>query len=350
MSINQPRWKEPEYTITQVNKAGVIYNSVNVTDEEKAQALKIIDNWRAAHAYPLHVFYMNLRQKTAHREDILVAERLKRLDSIINKLQRQEGMKLARMQDLGGCRMILPKLEEVYRYSNSLKESRIRHELKKEYDYIARPKISGYRSLHLVYRFKTDTKGKDIFNQYPMYIEVQFRTHLQHLWATAVETIGLFTNQALKAGQGEESIKRFFLVVSALFAIKEDCPVPPETVDNEGLLIEEIKAINKKEHILDMLRAIRAVIDHEGDNVPDKKGYYILRLDYNNRMLKKLFFKPSETEKANKTYELLEKKREKEEDIVLVRASSFTSVRAAYPNYFLDIGEFVTLVEEYINT
>ena len=50
MSINQPRWKEPEYTITQVNKAGVIYNSVDVTDEEKAQALKIIDNWRAAHA------------------------------------------------------------------------------------------------------------------------------------------------------------------------------------------------------------------------------------------------------------------------------------------------------------
>lgn len=99
--------------------------------KERAEALKIIDNWRSAHAYPLHVFYMNLREKAGSRDDILVAERPKRLKSIVGKLQRENGMQLYRMQDLGGCRMVLPTLNEVYEFSEKFQTSRIRHEQKK---------------------------------------------------------------------------------------------------------------------------------------------------------------------------------------------------------------------------
>ena len=152
---------------------------------------------------------MNLKRRAGAREDILLAQRLKRLDSIAAKLKRQRGMALSRMQDFGGCRMVLPTLEEVYSYSGRFKNSRIRHEHVKTDDYIQSPQKSGYRSLHLVYRFKTDTPDKAVFNQYPMLIEIQFRTHLQHIWATALETIGHFTNQALKAGQGQKEILRF---------------------------------------------------------------------------------------------------------------------------------------------
>ena len=169
--------------------------------------------------------------------------------------------------------MVLPTLQDVYAYSEQFQNSRIRHELKKVNDYIQAPKKSGYRSLHLVYRFKTDTPDKEIYNQYPMLIELQFRTHLQHIWATALETIGLFTNQALKAGQGDEEILRFFVVVSSLFALKEGCPVAPGTVADEKELISEMELLNDQHHILDMLRAIRVAIDHDSDTVPDKKGY-----------------------------------------------------------------------------
>ena len=200
MDISQPRWKKPEYTKRQINDAGNVMRSENVSEQEQKEALKIIDNWRSAHAYPLHVFYMNLRGKAGSRSDILVAERLKRLESIVGKLQRESGMQLCRMQDLGGCRMILPTLEEVYSFGEKFKKSRIRHKFKKENDYIKDPKKSGYRSLHLIYKFKTDTPEKDIYNQYPMLIELQFRKHLQHIWATALETFGFITNQALKAG------------------------------------------------------------------------------------------------------------------------------------------------------
>lgn len=200
MDIRQPRWKKPEYSKSKINQAGNVMRLGTASEEERKEALKIIDNWRSAHAYPLHVLYMNLRGKAGSRSDILVAERLKRLESIVGKLQRESGMQLSRMQDLGGCRVVLPTLDEVYSFSEKFQKSRIRHEFKNEKDYIKEPKKSGYRSLHLVYKFKTDTPEKDIYNQYSMLIELQFRTHLQHIWATALETIGLFTNQALKAG------------------------------------------------------------------------------------------------------------------------------------------------------
>lgn len=349
MSIDQPRWKLPEYSKRQINEAGDTIRSEDSTEQEKNAALVIVDNWRAAHAYPLHVFYMNLRRKAESTPRILVAERLKRLDSIVSKLQREKGMQLYRMQDIGGCRMILPSLEDVYTYSQDFQKSRIRHELKKVNDYIQNPKRSGYRSLHLIYRFKTDTPEKEIFNQYPMQIELQFRTHLQHIWATALETIGLFTNQALKAGQGNEEILRFFVVISSLFALKEGCPVCPGTVADEKELVSEIEQLNDEHHILDMLRAIRVVIEHDADRVPDKRGYYVLELNYETRMLRRWFYKPSELDKATGLYDHLEKHRgEKPLDIVLVRATSYATVKAAYPNYFLDIGEFIDLVEQYL--
>ncbi len=350
MDINQPRWKEPEYTKKQINDAGSIMRDGTVSEKNRQEALRIIDNWRSAHAYPLHVFYMNLRGKAGSRSDILVAERLKRLDSIVGKLQRESGMQLYRMQDLGGCRMVLPTLEEVYSFSEKFRNSRIRHEFKKEHDYIKEPKKSGYRSLHLVYKFRTDTTDKEIYNQYPMLIELQFRTHLQHIWATALETIGFFTNQALKAGQGNEDILRFFVVVSSLFAIKEGCPVVPGTVNDEKELISEIEIINGRHHVLDMLKAIRMVIDHDADKSRDKRGYYILQLNYETHFLKQWFFKPSELEKANMLYDYLEEKRgDAPLDIVLVRASSYATVKEAYPNYFMDIGEFVEIISKYLS-
>ena len=355
MGIQQPRWKVPEFTKRQINDAGTTIRTFPSESHEYKGALQIIDNWRSAHAYPMHVFYMNMRRKAGSREDILVAERLKRMESIVGKLKRENGMQLYRMQDLGGCRMVLPTLDEVYAVSEQIKNSRIRHELKKVNDYIRGegpgqgPKSSGYRSLHMVYRFHTDTPDKEIYNQYPMLVELQLRTHLQHIWATALETIGLFTNQALKAGQGNEEILRFFVVISSLFAIREGCPVVPGTINDERELVSEIEQLNDQYHVLDMLRAIRVTIDHDVDRIPDKKGYYILQLNYTTHLLKRYFFKPSELERANAYYDYLEQhKGDQLLDIVLVRAASYETVKAAYPNYFLDIGEFIRIVEDYL--
>ena len=50
---------------------------------------------------------------------------------------------------------------------------------------------------------------------------------MQHVWATAVETMGTFLGQALKSRQGDQEWIDFFAIVSSVFAYKEERPLVP---------------------------------------------------------------------------------------------------------------------------
>src|SRR5260370_19779222 len=122
--------------------------------------VRIIDHWRACHAYPLNAFQINLRRmarKFDHASP-LVAQRTKRLVSIGFKLMRNSNMKLTQMQDIGGCRAVLGSVRAVRQLDQFIrKESRMHHEFGTCDDYITHPKDSGYRGIHLVYRFRSAT-------------------------------------------------------------------------------------------------------------------------------------------------------------------------------------------------
>ena len=346
MSIKQPRWKTVEYSRNQIIKAGKAIKTED--DNNEKEEIAIIDNWRAAHAFPLHILYTHLRRIAADtNKDIVVAERLKRLDSIIYKLKREPTMSLWTMQDLGGCRFIVPSVNDVYIYSDKYESSRKRHVLRKKYDYIKSPKLSGYRSLHMVYEYHSDSIR--MYNK-NMLIEIQFRTHLQHLWATAVETMDLFSRESIKSGQGTDDVKRFFVLISSLFAIRENQPIVPGTINDLDELVSEIEPINAKHNYLDFLRAITVAVDNQEQNFKtNRSGYYILILNYNTRRLSIRYFKVSAVEEANNIYSSIERNRaESKIDAVLVRVKSFQSLKSAYPNYFSDIGEFIDIVKEYL--
>lgn len=344
-TINQQKWKKVEYSKKQIIKAGETIVKQTIDPKERLKAIQIIDNWRAAHAYPMHVMYMHLRQM-AGSKNIIVAERLKRLDSIIAKLQRENEMSLWRVQDLGGCRFIVPNLIDVYTYSQKYEKSRKRHILQKENDYIKNPKLSGYRSLHLVYKYHSD--HTETYNR-NILIEIQYRTHLQHLWATAVETVGLFTKQAIKSGEGNPDVKQFFVLVSSLFALKENCPVVPGTSTDVKELVKEIKRIDKNHYIIDRLKAIKTSMRVLPLQMNRKAEYFLLILNYNTRKLRILFFTPNQIEEANDYYSRIEEKRDVTHiDAVLVRVSSFNALKIAYPNYFSDISEFLEIVSSYV--
>lgn len=283
---------------------------------------------------------------TSQDPDIVVAERLKRLDSIIGKLKREPTMNLWTMQDLGGCRVIVPRLSQVFEIADKFRSSSIRHKYKDENDYILQPRASGYRSYHLVYQYHSDKK--ETYNR-NMLIEIQFRSKLQHLWATAVETMGLFTKQALKAGQGEDDIKRFFVLVSSPFALEEGTAVAPNTSENVDVLVDELKLLNSKNHYIEILRAVRVAVDHVDISKNQKNGYYILILNFTTHRLRLQFFRPSQIEEAMEVYNKIESTRaESKIDAVLVSVSSFGALKIAYPNYFSDIGDFVKKIENYL--
>ena len=345
MTISRPRWKKVEFSRNEIIKAGKTIRNV-CSKEEEEHALEVIDNWRAAHAFPLQVIYMHLKRMAPSDGSVLVAQRLKRLDSIVAKLKREPTMSLWTIQDLGGCRIIVPSVNDVYDYYSKYKDSRIRHKFLKEYDYIQNPKESGYRSLHVVYEYHSD-RNED-YNK-NMRIEIQFRTHLQHLWATAVETMGLFKNIAIKSGDGDTDINRFFALVSSLFAIEEHTPIVPNTSNDTGELIREIKELDKKHNYLNFLTSIRVVNKIEKDNYSSKNNQYcVLTLNYDSHQLIIRLFKASEFEFANHYYSEIEKQAQPNTDTVLVRVSSFSALKTAYPNYFTDIREFVDKVKYYI--
>lgn len=191
--IPKTEWARPIYSKKQINKAGQIIANSDSSQEDRNNALEIINNWRATHAYPLHVINAGLRRGNPNA---IVVQRLKRLESITGKIERFPEMQLYKMQDLGGCRVIVDTIDQVYDAVSRYKNSRIRHILKREYDYIQNPKESGYRSYHMVYQFQSDKI--ETYNK-NMLIEIQFRTKLQHIWATAVEMMGIYTKTNLKS-------------------------------------------------------------------------------------------------------------------------------------------------------
>lgn len=329
------QWETPKYSKSQINKAGKIISDLSSTDEVRNNALTILNNWRAAHAYPLHVICNNLR---LNNPNAIVVQRLKRLESITGKIERFPDMSLYRMQDLGGCRVIVNTIEQVYEAVDKYKNSRIRHILKKENDYIKEPKTSGYRSYHMVYQFNSDKK--DTYNK-NMLIEIQFRTKLQHIWATAVEMMGIYTKSNLKSSHGDEDILRFFALVSSVIAIKENMPLCPNTHNNIKDLLEEILSLDKKHHIINNLSGMQIAVD-QTKNKDDK--YYLLILNYDKRKISIRNF--NSIEPATKSYGEIEKT--SNINVVLVSANSFDTVRKAYPNYFADISEFINMLREII--
>ena len=134
-----------------VTKAGDAIRSEGQTQED----LFVIEEWRAAHRGVLNTFQAILRSRTKGRK-ISVAQRHKRRNTIFNKLLRFPGMQLARMDDVAGCRLIFRNINELEEFRKDFHQARFKHKIRHEadkYNYIQKPKPTGYRGIHDVYEY-----------------------------------------------------------------------------------------------------------------------------------------------------------------------------------------------------
>ncbi len=350
--------KSKGYSKSKVDSAGEILSSRDpVPQKEKDFALEILDNWRAIHRYPLHIFTKRLKRVTEKiNKEVFIGQRLKRLPSIISKLQREYSdqagkMKLSRMQDIAGCRAILPNLETVQKvYKEEYLKGNIKHLLVNEKDYITFPKSDGYRSIHLVYRYNSDKSGKKEYNG--LLIEIQLRTKLQHLWATAIETVDLFTSQAIKSNEGQENWKSFFRLVSSAFALNEGTTPVQNTPKKKKDLFSEIKKKESELNIINVMsgwtKAVR-VFERKMKQRPDLK-YFLLELDVSGEKLNITGYTGDKENKALEEYARIEKlnQEKKESDVVLVGVDAAQDLKKAYPNYFADSGEFLNELKKIV--
>ena len=329
----------PKYSREEVNRSGKVLQNLYGFVDGLSNEIDVIDNWRAAHAYPLQIFYNTLRYRARkiHRTP-LVTQRTKRFVSILTKLDREPDMKLSQMQDIGGCRAVLPTLGHVRRLEKVYYTRPFEHEALNHKDYIEHPQKSGYRSLHLKYKYK-GAGEKSVYND--LKIEIQLRTELQHTWATAVETAGTFTKQALKSYQGDQNWLRFFSLMSSIFALREKCPVVPGTSDNQEELISEIRDLNECHQIARSLSGTTAALSHIRTRKKDK-FYFLVHLNPSDMNVQLYEYGRDESQIANKDYIELERKAlGTNTNVVLVSTSSIKALERAYPNYFLDARSFL---------
>lgn len=350
------QWEKPSYSRKQIRRAGdLIAKDVDepvrfAADFANAkvvfrhlQAQLIFNNWRAAHAYPLNTFQITLKARAARVDpEALTAQRLKRSPSIVAKLRRFEKMDLARMQDIGGCRAIVCDIPAVYALMQAFETGRARHILEGYDDYIAEPKEDGYRGVHLIYKYVGRGNGA-VYNG--LRIEVQLRTQIQHAWATAVETVGLFRREAIKSGEGNEQWREFFRVASDGFSILEhDDPAPTEAKakirDTLSDLASHLDVFSRLHHYSEALR----LVEQSGD-----ASQYLLELDLANDQLTVRGFGKQQRGKAQQEYAIAEQRLASTGDVVLVSVENVIALRKAFPNYFADTSLFIATLERVLN-
>lgn len=186
---------------SKINEAGAVLRAratgEAVSVERYRESLETVKAFRACHSYPLTVVTMGLRHhagKAAAGNWFDLSQRLKQFATISDKLVRLPKTKLARMQDLGGCRATFLDQATVDRAIESI-VARARRgaawDIVDIDDYVEHRRRDGYRAKHVVVR-KHDTQ-----------IEIQFRTAAQHKWAQLVEDLDKALGLGLKRGSAE---------------------------------------------------------------------------------------------------------------------------------------------------
>lgn len=175
-----------------------------------AEDLQKLQDFRETFQHPIaQVFSFLLETARGIDPHCVVTYRIKRLDTIIEKLQRFFGnengkMRLSRMWDIAGCRCILSDCspEKMYQVLDAVK-ARYGENCKVN-DYVATPRSSGYRSIHIY--VKEGETGKPV--------EIQIRNRKLHNWSTLVEIIDVLFGSAVKEQGAKGNLGEFLLLFS----------------------------------------------------------------------------------------------------------------------------------------
>lgn len=190
------------------------------------------------HSYPMSRVTTSVRywvRAVTNDNQLRPSQRHKRMNRIINKLHRFPRMRLSQMEDIGGCRVVLPALDQVYGVAERV-QARWREA--QVIDYIAEPRPSGYRAMHLIER----RDGR--------LIEVQLRTQRQDQWAVAVESWAppaVSFNLKDEPDSAPRAVRRYFEVAGEVLALADQGEPADDTLMAEfQALGQEIDPLMKR--------------------------------------------------------------------------------------------------------
>jgi putative GTP pyrophosphokinase len=199
----------------QIEKAGkylrdVVAGVVDPVDGERlSRSIEVVTLFREAHGYPMNKVRAGLQSMVRTEGiDAAVSQRHKRVPRIVRKLIRMNGTNLARLEDIGGCRVVVDSAIDMDKLCRRIRRN-WSSDFRRERDYIVDPKEMGYRARHFV--VVRDGRA----------IEVQVRTIGQQRWADAVESIDARLKLNLKDEQGPEALIENFQIAGEVIWRRE---------------------------------------------------------------------------------------------------------------------------------
>ena len=162
--------------------------------------LRMLDEYRRSFSEAYELVLQTIR-----RHYRFPTSRTKTNLSIVSKLRR-ESMRLSRMQDIAGCRIIVADIlaqdEMVAALQTDFPEARVMDRRNKP--------SHGYRAVHVI----ATILGKPV--------EIQIRTSLQDLWAQFSEKASDVLDPAIKYGGGPDDWREILATCSRLIKEEED--------------------------------------------------------------------------------------------------------------------------------
>ena len=181
--------------------------------------------------------------------------------------------------------------------------------------------------------------AKSAFNR--RRVELQIRTRLQHSWATAVEAVGLFRSEDLKAGFGSSDWLRLFEIMSAEFAYSENCDVPIGLV-NRSNRVEEIRHLDNSLRATSVLQDIHSATKYVQDFSYEQAPYFLITYDPSNHEVKVTPY--SEVSDSARRFGEAERRiaeSNSDKKVVMVEKQKVAKLIDAFPNYFGDVSLFI---------
>lgn len=249
-------------------------------------------------------------------------------------------MQLVRMDDVAGCRLIFSSIDQLRAFRGQLHGARFDHKLRNsenldKYDYILRPKSTGYRGIHDIYEYNVRSSRNVHLNG--LYIEIQYRTLVQHAWATAVEVIGFVTESQPKFQKGDRRYEQAMAYASEVLARTHEGMLGPLPQLTYKELIDQFLSLDSE---IALLRTLRGLAQSKTE-ISGKRNS-VLNMSPEGELIVHSFRDAADA--IRKLFEL--EKQFPQNDVVLVRADSTEEVRLAFRNYFSDVNEFLRLIDQ----
>ncbi|GAA4764525.1 MULTISPECIES: hypothetical protein [Flavobacterium] len=306
---------------TRINKIGenIAARGGKITPDE----LELLQEFRTSFSKPLvNVFNIMRDLADVVHQSSIIAFRLKRIDTIINKLSREQGMELSRMGDIGGVRCIFYNEGEVYK-AKALIENKF-ESAGKTRDYINEIKRDiGYKSVHMYVKDPISQKR----------IEIQLRTVDHHNWATLIEITDLLYDLRLKelGFESNEKFGRFHALMSSDKELtKEEAHLIYDVLDEHNFISVLSKTFRKN----------NAEVKKRWSGEDKKNSFFLIEASKTEIPSLKSFATFEEAENAY--FERYKENSSAEIVLTSIKTPNFKQISVAYANYILSYHTFTS--------